>query len=213
MMRTTPSCPSSTGMRRHPPAAGVVTKHEKRRRDPFASASAIRDAAEASAYGPGGQSPGMRAVSAAIACGGTSDASGCANAVASSHATTADRGGTPTTRERDFDAGRIDGQPRERPQRRLERQRRRSDHARRRQVQLGHRARHQLALRGAGEDNRRGALHRRELSEQRQTRFAAVLPLTIRRIGDDDRGRARRRGDRAGGRDARAESLDRPRLD
>ena len=43
----------------------------------------------------------------------------------------------------------------ERAQRRLERQRRRSDHVRARQVQLGDRRRHQLALRRAGEEDRR----------------------------------------------------------
>ena len=67
-------------------------------RDPSAIASAIRAAADPSAYGPGGHNPGIRADSPARMCGASADAIGRPLAVAVSHATIASPGGTPPTR-------------------------------------------------------------------------------------------------------------------
>ena len=58
--RLTPSSPTSTGIattddRASGPALAARTKHENRRRDRPSSPSTTRDAADASAYGPGGQ--------------------------------------------------------------------------------------------------------------------------------------------------------------
>ena len=212
MMRATPSCPSSTGMAATLPRP-AFTKHEKRRRDPFASASAIagrRGGERVRARGPEARDPrGQRG----------------------------DLVRRHERRERLRKRGRLfprdDRRTRRRPRPRAARLRRPTHRwrvpraraartpapaapIRSRATPAGEarscRARDELALRGAGADDRRGALDRRELAEQRQSAFAAVLPLAVRRIGNDDRRRARRRGDRARGRDARAESFDRPRL-
>jgi hypothetical protein len=159
--RTIPRGPISAGIATTAPrfgASSIDTKQVKRRRDPLATASAIRAAAADNAKGPGGHRLGTRLPIAARRCAGTTAL-----------------------------AGAID-------------------------AQLAHRVREQPPLSCAGENDWRRGLDRRHAPQRRQARFAGVLDISLRCVGNDDRRGARGGFDRAVGGHAGAEAFDRRRL-
>ena len=102
-------------------------------------ASTTRAAADASAYGPGGHRPGIRAASPAMSCARQLRRQRLAERRRFLPRDDAACGGTPTTRSETSTPDPSSDESGQRAQRRLERQRRRAEHERARHVQFGHR--------------------------------------------------------------------------
>ena len=212
MMRTTPSCPSSTGIAATFPRPVV---HETGK----AAARSVRERLGDARRG-GGERVRARRPQARdprrqrgdlVRRHAATRAAG-ANAVASSHATTADARRDADDAKRDFDADASTARPAS--ARSADSSASGAEPITRRGGRCSSVAARAISSRCVAPAKTIGAALSiaRELTEQRQPGLAAVLPLPVRRIGDDDRRRARRGRDRAGAGHARAESLDRPRL-